>query len=44
MKNCVVFLLIYLPFSVFFANAEEQILFESNRDGDLEIYRQVLGR
>ena len=43
MRHYIAFFTISLAFIVLLANAEEQILFVSKRDGNQEIYRQVLG-
>ena len=43
MRYCIVSFAIGLHFSVLLANAGEQILFVSQRDGNQEIYKQVLG-
>ena len=43
MRHHISYFTISLTFIVLLANAEEQILFVSKRDGNQEIYRQVLG-
>ena len=43
MRHHISYFTISLTFIVLLANAEEQILFVSKRDGNQEIYRQILG-